>query len=53
MARARYLDGRSKFIRVSEQTVNELKKLKVDNENYDMVIRRLIKYYRMRELKGF
>ena len=47
MAKARWIRGKVRKIRVSEQTAEELKKLKrFPDENYDTVIRRLIKYYR-------
>ncbi|MEM1522269.1 MAG: hypothetical protein QXU69_04545 [Thermofilaceae archaeon] len=46
MARARRLKGNRTHIKVTRETVEELKKLKRGNENYDSIIRRLIKSYR-------
>lgn len=46
MARARYIRSRRKMrVVLSAEVVEELKRLKTGNENYDDVIRRLLREY--------
>ena len=54
MARARWLRGEAKYVKLSANTVEELKKLKlVPEENYDTVVRRLILFYKSGRLTAF
>jgi predicted CopG family antitoxin len=46
MPKAKKIEGEVKIIKVSESTLEELKLMKKGRENYDSVIRRLIRLSR-------
>jgi len=45
MARARWLRGRVRYVKLTVETCEALSRLKRRRENYDSLIRRLIQHY--------
>ena len=54
MAKARWIRGKAKYVKLSSDTVEELKKLKyAPYENYDTVVRRIILFYKSGKITTF
>lgn len=53
VAKARWLRGERVRVVLTRETVERLKALRRGGENYDSVIRRLLRHYEVRRLTGY